>query len=78
MYNILEKKKEADRIVFEDSDPDSGFVLLPDMKWDSSDLESLYLVAIAHRHGVKSLRDLDDKTLPLLRNVLQKGKVNIL
>ncbi|XP_028840726.1 m7GpppX diphosphatase-like isoform X2 [Denticeps clupeoides] len=34
VYNILEKKAEADRIVFEDPDPDTGFVLLPDFKWD--------------------------------------------
>lgn len=34
VYNILEKKAEADRIVFEDPDPQVGFVLLPDFKWD--------------------------------------------
>jgi len=73
----LEKKKEADRIVFEDSDPDLGFILLPDMKWDRSDLNSLYLVAISHQHGIKSLRDLDQSSLPLLRNILKKGQVEL-
>jgi m7GpppX diphosphatase len=34
VFNILEKKAEADRIVYEDPDPDVGFVLLPDFKWD--------------------------------------------
>lgn len=34
VYNILEKKAEADRIVYEDPDPEVGFVLLPDFKWD--------------------------------------------
>lgn len=34
MYNILEKKAEAERIVYEDPDPDIGFVLLPDFKWN--------------------------------------------
>lgn len=34
VYNILEKKAEAERIVYEDPDPDVGFVLLPDFKWD--------------------------------------------
>ncbi|XP_034094418.1 m7GpppX diphosphatase isoform X2 [Gymnodraco acuticeps] len=34
VYNILEKKAEADRIVFEDPDPTVGFLLLPDFKWD--------------------------------------------
>ncbi|XP_037552870.1 m7GpppX diphosphatase [Nematolebias whitei] len=34
VYNILEKKAEADKIVYEDPNPDLGFVLLPDFKWD--------------------------------------------
>ncbi|XP_072467640.1 CMP-N-acetylneuraminate-beta-galactosamide-alpha-2,3-sialyltransferase 4 isoform X2 [Notamacropus eugenii] len=34
VYNILEKKAEADRIVFENPDPSDGFVLIPDLKWN--------------------------------------------
>lgn len=44
VFNILDKKTEAERIVFEDSDPEIGFILLPDMKWDISDISSLYLI----------------------------------
>ncbi len=29
MYNILEHKTEKERIIFEDSDPTNGFILLP-------------------------------------------------
>ncbi len=29
IYNILDHKKEVDRIIFEDEDPVNGFVLLP-------------------------------------------------
>ena len=75
MYNILEKKKEAERIVFEDADKETGFILLPDMKWDGKQVEDLYLVAIVHKHGLKSLRDLTADHLPLLRNILDKGTV---
>lgn len=75
MYNILEKKQEADRIVFEDADPKTGFILLPDMKWDRKAATELYLVAIVHKHGIKSLRDLTAAHLPLLKNILDKGKV---
>ncbi|XP_060604368.1 m7GpppX diphosphatase-like [Ruditapes philippinarum] len=74
VYNILEKKQEADRIVFEDPDPETGFILLPDMKWDRKDKNALYLVGIVHKHDVRSLRDLDDMSLPLLRNILIKGR----
>lgn len=31
VYNILDHKAETDRILFEDPDPTSGFILLPDL-----------------------------------------------
>ncbi|KAK3103331.1 hypothetical protein FSP39_018548 [Pinctada imbricata] len=77
VYNILEKKTESDRIVYEDDSPEVGFILLPDMKWDRKDIDALYLQAVVHKHGVKSLRDLDQSYLPLLRNILTKGEAAI-
>lgn len=35
VYNILEHKKEAERIIFENVDPADGFLLVPDPKWKS-------------------------------------------
>lgn len=78
VYNILEKKAEANQIVYEDSDQDVGFVLLPDFKWDQKQLNDLYLIAIVHRRDIKSLRDLTAQHLPLLRNIRQKGEKSIL
>jgi len=75
--NILQHKTEADRIVYEDTDPDVGFILLPDMKWDGLQVEDLYLVAIIHRRDVLSLRCLGPQSLPLLRNILHKGTAAI-
>ncbi|KAM9659358.1 CMP-N-acetylneuraminate-beta-galactosamide-alpha-2,3-sialyltransferase 4 isoform 2-T2 [Trichechus inunguis] len=75
VYNILEKKAEADRIVFENPDPSDGFVLIPDLKWNQQQLDDLYLIAICHRRGIKSLRDLTPEHLPMLRNILQEGQV---
>lgn len=77
MHNILDGTREADRVIYNDPDPLLGFVLLPDLKWDSTDLNSLYLVAIVRQKGIASLRDLSGKHLPLLKNILQKGKVII-
>ena len=37
MYNGLEHKEEAERIIYEDPDPVTGFILAPDFKW-SGDL----------------------------------------
>lgn len=33
VYNILSHESESDMIMVEDSDPNHGFVLLPDTKW---------------------------------------------
>ncbi|XP_061187732.1 m7GpppX diphosphatase-like [Saccostrea echinata] len=73
VYNILNKKTEADRIIFEDSCSETGFILLPDMKWDRQDVTALYLQAIVHRRDIMSIRDLDKSHLPLLRNISEKG-----
>ncbi|XP_069692375.1 m7GpppX diphosphatase [Periplaneta americana] len=71
--NILEHKSETDRIIFEDPDPETGFILLPDLKWDAKQVEDLYLLAIVHKEGIKSLRDLRASHLPLLKNIEEKG-----
>ncbi|CAG5118481.1 unnamed protein product [Candidula unifasciata] len=73
VYNILEKKTESERIVAEDPDPEVGFVMVPDMKWNRENVESLYLIAIVHRRGIRSIRDLRQEHLPLLENILNKG-----
>ncbi|XP_054157236.1 m7GpppX diphosphatase-like, partial [Oppia nitens] len=72
VQNILDGKSESERVVSENADPESGFVLLPDMKWDGIQLESLYLVAICRKSGIRSLRDLNETHLPLLLNVKRK------
>lgn len=73
VYNILDHKKETERIVLEDTDPESGFVLLPDMKWDGKTVDIMYLVAITHARDIQSLRSLDgDKHLKMLQNLLEK------
>jgi m7GpppX diphosphatase len=72
VYNILSHQSESERIVFEDPDPDTGFILLPDLKWNG-ELDTLYLLAIVHKRGIRSLRDLSAKHLPLLKNIHKKG-----
>ncbi|KAF5287297.1 hypothetical protein FQR65_LT02170 [Abscondita terminalis] len=71
-YNILDHKSEADRIIFEDEDNDTGFILLPDLKWDGK-LETLYLLGLVRAHNIKSLRDLTGDHLPLIKNIKEKG-----
>ncbi|XP_003384271.1 PREDICTED: m7GpppX diphosphatase-like [Amphimedon queenslandica] len=72
--NILKGISEADRLIYNDEDHVSGFVILPDLKWNSSDLNSLYLIAIVRQAGLYSVRDLRKEHVPLLRDIQQKGK----
>ncbi|XP_059045851.1 m7GpppX diphosphatase [Achroia grisella] len=78
LYNILEGVSEQDRIVHDNKCEKEGFVLLPDLKWDGLTKETLYLLAIVRQRGIKSLRDLNESHLPLLRRILNEGKKKIL
>ncbi|GES99499.1 HIT-like domain-containing protein [Rhizophagus clarus] len=69
VYNILSKKSESERILLEVEEESTGFILLPDMKWDTVTLENLYLIAIVHRRDIRCIRDLNDSHLPLLKNL---------
>ena len=73
VYNVLEHKKEAERIIFEDKDPETGFILAPDFKWNGESTSDLYCLAIIHQRGLKSLRDLRASHLPLLLNIRQEA-----
>lgn len=72
VFNILDGKAEADRIILNDPDPDSGFVIAPNLK-STGDEQDIRLVAICHRRDIRSLRDLNDEHLILLKNILTKG-----
>lgn len=55
--------------MYEDPDPETGFVLLPDFKWSCKQIEDLYLLVIIHNRKIKSIRDLNHRHLPLLRKI---------
>ncbi|KAJ2438337.1 hypothetical protein GGF42_008329 [Coemansia sp. RSA 2424] len=77
VHNILSKQVESEHIVFEDPDPENGFVILPDLKWDAANSDNMYLVAIVHRRDLQSLRDLTSTHLPLLNNLRLKAAVAV-
>ena len=41
VFNILDGKKEADKILYRDDDSEQGFVILPDLKWDETSMNAL-------------------------------------
>jgi len=55
----------------------TGFMLVPDMKWDGKQLEDLYVVALVHDRSLHSIRDLTAEHIPLLENIQKKGLVCI-
>ncbi|KAK0563287.1 hypothetical protein OC861_004880 [Tilletia horrida] len=74
VYNILDKKKEQESIIYETLSPQSGFIspapqIVPDLKWDQRTLSSLYMVAIVHDRTLRTLRDLTKEQVPLLRAI---------
>ncbi|KAH8083285.1 scavenger mRNA decapping enzyme [Cristinia sonorae] len=69
VYDILSGKSEAEKVLFKDPSPESGFVILPDMKWDLITMSTLYLVAIVLTQDIRCLRDLRKHHLGMLRNI---------
>ncbi|KAH3668679.1 hypothetical protein OGAPHI_002433 [Ogataea philodendri] len=64
--NILYEGAEADRVVYKNDD----FVLIPDMKWDGTTMESLYLCGIVFRDDIASIRDLNESHIEYLTKIL--------
>lgn len=74
VHNILFHGKEADSVLHHDKDPENGFVLLPDMKWDRISMDALYLMAIVQRTDISSVRDLDSSHVDFLTSLQTRVK----
>ncbi|KAJ3790355.1 scavenger mRNA decapping enzyme [Lentinula aff. detonsa] len=67
---ILAGRAEQGKVLYSSS----AYIILPDMKWDLHTISSLYLVAIARDHTLRSLRDLrGDEHLDLLKSIRQEA-----
>jgi m7GpppX diphosphatase len=44
-----------------------------DWKYSADDLENLYLIGLAKRRDIKSIRDLTDEHLPILKSFRDNG-----
>lgn len=72
VYNILFEGKESETFIDHDKDPHLGFVLLPDMKWDKINLDSLYLCCIVNRLDISSIRDLRGSDVEYLKSLRKR------
>lgn len=68
--NILDHKAEQDRIIFEDPHKETGFMLVPDLKW-TEDTQTMHLLVLPFV-SLKSIRELTGSHLPLLKNIKNK------
>lgn len=72
--DILAGKSEADKVLYSDPDEDSGFMLIPDMKWDLTTVSTLYLVALVQTVTIRSIRDLRKKHVGLLHRIRDEAR----
>lgn len=72
----MEHKAENERIIYEDPDPNVGYILAPDLKWSGVNVDNLYVQAIVRKNGIKSIRSLTAEHLPLLKNIYITGCVS--
>lgn len=69
MHNVLDNKKETELCLFEND----HFKLQKDYKFNEGDLKTLYCLAIpkqAREKKLKSIRDLTDEHLPMLKSMV--------
>ncbi|XP_076758322.1 decapping enzyme, scavenger [Xylocopa sonorina] len=71
IHNILEHKAEQDKVVYEDKDEKTGFILINDLKWDGQP-NTLKLIALPFQN-IRSIRELNASHLPLLKNIRDSG-----
>lgn len=63
--NILYNGAEADRVLFKNDD----YIILPDMKWDGKDVNTLYCCCIVYDNTLGSIRDLDERHIAVLERI---------
>ncbi|XP_053978170.1 m7GpppX diphosphatase [Hylaeus anthracinus] len=75
IYNILDKKAEQSKVIYEDRDENIGFVLVHDIKWNG-EINSLKLLALPFQK-LRSMRELNASHIPLLKNIRDAGIAEI-
>ena len=84
LYNILDGYEEQERILYRDTDDNTGFVLSIDSKWKNhpnckdvprnkwynhESVNTLYCLAIVNRKDLHTIRDINANHLAMLKNI---------
>lgn len=70
IYDIIDKKTTTDRVLLEEK----NFVLVTEMNMKKNDLNTFHLLAFPKDKSIRSIRDLEYKHIPLLKEIDSKGK----
>lgn len=73
IYNILDKDAEAEKTIYKDKDPETGFTLCLDLATGSEVKENFHVLALVERRDLGGLRDLNASHLPLLKKMQSVG-----
>lgn len=71
----MEHKAEQDKIIYEDTNEKTGFMIVNDLKWDGQ-INTLKLIALPFQK-IRSIRELNASHLPLLKNIRSAGTAAI-
>ncbi|KAA1473037.1 scavenger mRNA decapping enzyme [Dentipellis sp. KUC8613] len=72
--DILTGRHEAEKVLYRSATANElGFLILPDMKWDLTTIASLYLVAITLVRDIKSMRDLNQGHIGMLKDIRRQA-----
>ena len=63
--NILYDGAEAKRVLFKNDD----YIILPDMKWDGKDVQSLYCCCVVYDDSILSIRSLNNSHIDYLTRI---------
>ena len=75
VWNIINGKTEVEDVIYRTplgQQGEEGFLLLPDLNWDRTTMESLHLLGLVERRDIWSLRDLKKKHISWLRHMREK------
>lgn len=75
LYKLLEKTAEQDRLLLEDADPKTGFLMYafkPTTEVKVDEPSSFTALVICNRRDLRSIRDLKQESLVLLENIRDK------
>jgi hypothetical protein len=70
IYDIIDKKTQTDRLLLDND----NFVLVTEMNMKMDDLDTFHLLAFPKDKSIRSIRDLEYKHIPLLREMDKKCK----